>query len=59
VETPFGYHIIKVTDKHPQTVAPYSEISDSLKKYLQQKQSKEKLQALLAELRSGAKVEIF
>jgi peptidyl-prolyl cis-trans isomerase C len=59
VETQFGYHIIKVSDKVPAGITPYEEIRDFLKKYLQEEESKKKLAALLVELKKKAKIDIL
>ena len=40
VETKFGYHIILVTDKKSGGIAPYEEVRDFIKKYLQKDESK-------------------
>jgi peptidyl-prolyl cis-trans isomerase C len=59
VETTFGFHIIKLTDKDPGGVVPYEQMRDFLKKYLQDEESKKKLEAHIAQLRSTAQVEIL
>jgi peptidyl-prolyl cis-trans isomerase C len=59
VESPFGYHVIKVTDHHDAQAAPYAELSDKLKDFLKQKQARGGVQAYLKTLRDTAKVEIF
>lgn len=37
VETRFGYHLIKVTEKKPETIVAYADIKDQLQEYLKQK----------------------
>ena len=59
VETKFGYHIIKVTDKKPGGIAPYEEVRDFIKKYLQEGETKKKLAEHTAKLRKKAKIEVF
>jgi peptidyl-prolyl cis-trans isomerase C len=59
VETKFGFHIVKLTDKKPAGVVPYEEIREFIKKYLQQEESKTKLAAHIAELKEKARIEIF
>ena len=59
VETQYGYHIIKVTEKHEAGTASLQEVSDPLRNFLKQKQAREKMQSLLSELRATAKVEIL
>jgi len=55
----FGYHIIKVSEKTPGGVAPYHEVRDFIKKFLQEDESKKKLAEHLAKLKEKAKIEIF
>jgi peptidyl-prolyl cis-trans isomerase C len=59
VETKFGYHIIKVTDKKPGGIAPYEEVKDFIKTFLQQEESKKKLHAHMTELKKKAKIDIL
>ncbi len=59
VETKFGYHIIKVFDKKSAGVAPYEEVRDFIRKFLQQQESRKRLTAHLAELKERAKIEIL
>jgi peptidyl-prolyl cis-trans isomerase C len=59
VETKFGFHIIKVLEKSPAGITPYEDVRDFIKKFLQEDESKRKLDAHLAELKKKAKIEIF
>jgi peptidyl-prolyl cis-trans isomerase C len=59
VETPFGYHIIKVTDRKPGRTVPYDEVKAQIANYLQQQQQREKADALVDRLRAKAKIEIL
>ena len=59
VETKFGYHIILVTDKMPGGIAPYEEVRDFIKKYLQKDESKKKLAEHIALLKEKATIEIL
>jgi peptidyl-prolyl cis-trans isomerase C len=59
VETKFGYHIILVTDKIPGGIAPYEEVRDFIKKYLQKDESQKKLAEHIALLKEKATIEIF
>jgi peptidyl-prolyl cis-trans isomerase C len=59
VETKFGYHIIKVTDKKPSGLAPYDEVRSLIKKYLQQDETKRMLEEHTAILKKNATIEIF
>ncbi len=59
VETKFGYHVIKVVDKHPAGVVPYEQMRGFLKKYLQDEESKKKLASHIAELKEESEIEIL
>lgn len=59
VESEFGYHIIMVLDKKAAGVIPYDEVRDFIRKFLQEKESKVKLAAHVAELREKATIEIM
>ena len=59
VETKFGFHIIRLVDKDPGGVMPYEQMRDFLRKYLQDEESKKRLEALTAELRKQAEIEIL
>jgi peptidyl-prolyl cis-trans isomerase C len=59
VETNFGYHIILVTDKKPGGIAPYEEVRDFIKKYLQKDESQKKLAEHIAMLKEKATIEIL
>ncbi len=59
VETRFGYHIIKVVDKIPAGRIPYEEVRDFIMKFLQERESKKKLNEHIAQLKSRAKLELF
>jgi len=49
VESEYGYHIIKVTDRHQAGPIPFDEIKDSIRRELEQR----KLQAAAAPYRAG------
>ena len=59
VETEFGYHLIRIADKKPETIIPYDEIKDSLSQYLKQKKVREAVKVHLAKLKEEAAVERF
>ncbi len=59
VETKFGYHILKVSDRSSAGVPPYEEVRDFIKKYLQMEESKVKLASHIAELRAKSDIEIL
>lgn len=59
VETQFGYHLIKVEDKNPESTIKYDEVKDRLQDYLTQLKIREKVKTRLGQLTEKAKIERF
>ena len=59
VETRFGYHLIKVTDKKPAMTVPFEEVKEGISGHLKQQQVRAKVLAYVEDLRGKAKVETF
>jgi peptidyl-prolyl cis-trans isomerase C len=59
VETPFGFHIIKVADKQAARTMPIDEVRPQIEQFLQNQQRMEKTQAFVDTLKAKGKVEIF
>jgi peptidyl-prolyl cis-trans isomerase C len=59
VETSFGYHLIKLIDKKPESTIAYEDIKDKIQEYLKQKKVREQVDLYVADLRGKAKVEQF
>jgi peptidyl-prolyl cis-trans isomerase C len=59
VETPFGFHIIKVTDRKEQRTVPLAEVSDRLSDFLKQRKQQELTQAFIQSLHQKYKIEIL
>jgi peptidyl-prolyl cis-trans isomerase C len=59
VETPFGFHIIKVVDKQPEKTVSLDEVKPQLEEYLKQQQRQEKTRAFVDSLKNKGKVEIL
>jgi len=59
VTTRFGYHLIKVVGKKPESTVPYEEIKERLGQYLKQEKVQKEVGQLVEKLRKEAKVEIF
>ena len=59
VKTSYGYHLIKVTDKRPKSVIPLDAIKPRIKQYLRAAKVKEKIAAVVKELREKAVLERF
>jgi peptidyl-prolyl cis-trans isomerase C len=59
VETEFGYHLIKVFDKKPQTTIAYENIEGKIKQYLKQGKVQKEVNRYVEKLKEDAKVERF
>jgi peptidyl-prolyl cis-trans isomerase C len=59
VETPFGFHIIKVTEKIPARKLPFAEVKERLKLEMVQQKRQQAQQSYLNSLRAKAKIETF
>jgi peptidyl-prolyl cis-trans isomerase C len=59
VQTRFGYHLIKVVDKRPESKLAYAEVKDKLQNQLRQKKVQEEVTAHVEELKSEAEIERF
>lgn len=59
VESPYGFHIIKVTEKRPAGRAPLSEVADEIRSLLEDDQREEAEEALIEKLRSQARIEVL
>ena len=59
VETRFGYHLIKVIDKKPESTISYEEIKDKLQEHLKQQKVRNQIALCIEELKGKAKVDRF
>ena len=59
VETDFGYHIIKVTDRTEAGERTFDELKDQLKEYLGNQRKEKKVSEYIESVRTGAKIETF
>jgi peptidyl-prolyl cis-trans isomerase C len=59
VETRFGYHLIKVTDKTPEGTIPYADVKEKLGEFLKQRKIQEEIQVYVKNLEETAKIEKF
>ncbi len=57
VETQFGYHLIKVTDRKEPGDMPFEEMKPTIEEHLKQQKIADMLTAYKAELRSKAKID--
>jgi peptidyl-prolyl cis-trans isomerase C len=58
VESQFGYHVIKVTDKRGEGYVPMADVKNQIDQKLKNDRVQAELEKLRASLRSGAKVNI-
>jgi parvulin-like peptidyl-prolyl isomerase len=57
VETSFGYHIIKVTDRQDASTTPFDEAKDQIINYLTQNAKSKAAETYIQSLRDGATIE--
>lgn len=58
LESPFGLHIVKVTDTRPAGTAPLAEVKPEVEKYLAAQQREKQARGFIDQLKKGAKIEI-
>jgi len=59
VRSPFGYHLIKVADKKPESIMPFETVKPRIEQYLKQEEVQKEIKKYIDNLRKEAKVEIF
>jgi peptidyl-prolyl cis-trans isomerase C len=59
VETRFGYHLIMVTERTPESTLSYEEVKDRLEQYLKQQKDQKAIAAYVETLKGKAKIERF
>jgi peptidyl-prolyl cis-trans isomerase C len=59
VETRFGYHLIKVTEKKPATTLSYEEVKDRIRQNLMREKIREEVSQYVMQLKKEAKIEKF
>ncbi len=57
VETQYGYHIIKITDKKPESVVKFKDVKNDIIKFLKNEQSKKEIQKYIENLKTKATIE--
>ncbi|RII26769.1 MAG: peptidylprolyl isomerase [Geobacter sp.] len=57
VETQFGYHIIKLTEKKAAETLKYEDVKDKISEYLKNQKIQKDIESLLKDLRGKAKIE--
>ena len=58
VETQFGYHIIKMHKRFPESSVPFEDVKESINSYLMQEKSQTNLTDYIENLKSAAKIRI-
>jgi len=59
VDTSFGYHLIKVTERKPEHLFAYEDVKDKLEKYLKSKKVNDIISKYISKLKENAKIEKF
>jgi peptidyl-prolyl cis-trans isomerase C len=59
VTTPFGYHIIKVTDRKPARTITFEEASPRIKEYLGEQKKQQHAEAFIEGLKKKSKIEVL
>jgi parvulin-like peptidyl-prolyl isomerase len=59
VETPFGYHIIKVIERRAPRTAPFVEVQGQIKDFLTQGQREKMLEQFVESVKAKGKIEIL
>lgn len=59
VETQFGFHIIKLTDKTPASTAEFKDVKAKIEEFLKGQKVNEAIGKFLEGARKTAKIEIF
>ncbi len=59
VETPFGFHIIKVLERRPPRTAPLEEVAPQIKEFLTGQQRQAKISAFVDQAKAKSKIEIL
>lgn len=59
VESPFGFHVIKVIEKRPAQNVPFAEVAPRIEQYLRGEQQQEKTKAFVSQLRAKGSVEVL
>jgi peptidyl-prolyl cis-trans isomerase D len=55
--TPFGYHLIQLTDRKPATPKPFDDVRDEVREQMLAERKQEKAKALVNELKGRAVIE--
>jgi peptidyl-prolyl cis-trans isomerase C len=59
VETGFGYHVIKVVDKRPESIIAFDDVKEQLERHLKQQKVNQTIGQYVEKLKGEAKIERF
>lgn len=59
VETPYGFHIIRIEDKQPPRTIPLAEVREQVEQYLQGRNREQRMETFIETLKGKGKIEIF
>jgi peptidyl-prolyl cis-trans isomerase C len=59
VESPFGFHVLRLEDQRPASAIPFEEAKPQIEQFLSRQQARELLDRRVAALRKAAKVEVL
>jgi peptidyl-prolyl cis-trans isomerase C len=59
VETQFGYHIIKMTERRAASTVPFEEVSERIVQFLTEKQKRDRTEAFVDGLKKKARIEVL
>jgi peptidyl-prolyl cis-trans isomerase C len=59
VESQFGYHIIKLTERRAPSTVPFEEVSGRIKQFLTEQQKQERAEAFVQGLKKKARIEVL
>jgi peptidyl-prolyl cis-trans isomerase C len=59
VETTYGYHVIKVIERRPESDVPLDQVTEQVRQFLTQERHQEKAEAFVKVLKSKSKIEVL
>jgi parvulin-like peptidyl-prolyl isomerase len=59
VQTRFGYHLIRVTERQAEQTMAFNDVKDAISTRLRQEQEREKINAYLEKLKEHADIKRF
>ncbi len=59
VESQFGFHIIKVTERRPASTVPFEQVSGQILQFLTEQKKAQRAEAFVGELKKRARIEVL